>query len=190
MSIEGGQIVTFVGHSGSGKTTQLRRLIEEPNFQVLRSVTTRPPRPSDVPGEYRYTTLEEHKSLAENSKFMWNILFGQNFYAKEFDEVELALDDPFDSYVNALVPRCAGILATAYGPERVRTFLLPNPGDDILTERMLARGDTEEAAAERLRIEAEQNWAEQAQTIQGLHVIQSTGIEQRHEEIMSVLSRT
>ena len=188
MSIEGGKIITFLGQSGSGKTTQVGRLLREQNFEILRSVTTRGPRPSDLEGEYRHTTLAEHQALARANKFLWNIKFGNNFYAKEVEQVELALDDPFSCYANALVPQCAGTLAAKYGSRYIRTFLLPNPGDEILTERMLARGDTAETAALRLRQETEENWTAQAKTIPGVHIIASDGIEARHEEIMAVLS--
>ena len=59
-------ILTITGPSASGKTSLARALrLQIPGAVVLTSVTTRKPRPSDLPGEYKYETQEGFSKLKQ-----------------------------------------------------------------------------------------------------------------------------
>jgi guanylate kinase len=190
MSFETGQIITFVGQSGSGKTTQIGELIKEPGFRLLPSTTTRPPRSTDLLLEYRYKDITEYERIAAiPGRFLWDVVTGDgDRYAKDADDVSAALADTQNIYTHALTPGCADILLKKYGPKVVRTVLLPSPGDDVLIDRMITRGDAAENAAGRLISEQRDDWLAQSIAIEGLYVVKSQTIEKRHEEILDFIA--
>jgi len=144
MEKETGQIVTFVGKGGSGKTTQIRRALHEPGFRLIPSVTTRPPRDNELAGEYRYYSAEAYQQLVVTpGRLLWDVIAGNggNHYGKDAQDIEYALAHPEAVHLNALVPSSAQTLVDIYGPDQVRTIYLPDPGNEILLQRMIERGD-------------------------------------------------
>ncbi len=55
------KLISFTGVSGSGKSTIVRKLLEDPAFHIVTSTTTRPPRESDIHGEYEYVSPAEFR---------------------------------------------------------------------------------------------------------------------------------
>src|SRR4051812_26342607 len=102
--IQGGQIITLVGQSGSGKTTQIRELVAQPEFRICPSFTTRQPRTTDLPHEYHYVNHDEHGRLVKiPGRFLWDTVTGNGgHYSKDICDVMEALTDPDHMYVNAL----------------------------------------------------------------------------------------
>jgi len=177
--------VTLVGQSGSGKTTQMGKLVEA-GFRQSPNITTRPPRPAtDLPDVYRYVSGDEYGRLLAQGGLLWDVTTGNGArYSKERSEVEQALAARHNISVNALVPDKASDLVRRYGAEVIKTVWLPSPGDDVLMERMIARGDSAEGAAERVANEELEDWLAQALAIDGLYVVTGITIPERHQEIM------
>ena len=181
----GGRIVTLVGQSGSGKTTQMRELVGEQGFRLSPNITTRPPRESDLAGEYTYIPDDEYAGLLKSGRLLWNVVTGNGaHYSKDVCDVIEALTDPDNIYVHALVPGKANDLVRRYGSEVVKTIFLPSPGDDVLLKRMITRGDSARGAAERLTNEEQEGWLVQSLAITGLHVVTAQGVAERHQEIL------
>lgn len=189
MRVRGGRLLTFVGQSGSGKTTQMRELVATGEFRICPSTTTRAPRPSDLPNEYFYRELPYYKRIARSGRFLWDIVTGNgDRYAKDICDVMEALTDPDHVYVNGLVPDKAKVLAQRYGSEVVRTVLFSNPTDDELIERMTRRGDSPEKALQRLHTEKAEDWMAQAMEIDGIYVVESKSITDRNQEILDLVA--
>jgi guanylate kinase len=181
----GGRILTMIGQSGSGKSTQMAELVKVDLFRVLPSTTTRSPRPTDLPQEYRYKSPEEFEELLQTGRLMWNFPAGnQHRYGEDVQDVREALTDPDHIYTNALIPEAAKILTEKYGSGVIKTLFIPSPGDEILLSRMIQRGDSPEKAMERIQIESGQNWLDQAVAIDGIHIVSSQTIADRHQEIL------
>ena len=67
-------IFSISGVSCAGKTTLLEGLRASiPGLQPMESVTTRPGRPSDQPGEYRYVDDDEFDRIKSNGVFAWTV---------------------------------------------------------------------------------------------------------------------
>lgn len=183
--VNSGRLITLVGQSGSGKTTQMRELVEA-GFRQSPNITTRPPRlTTDLPNEYRYTDDEEYGRLLAQGKLLWDVTTGNGArYSKERSEVEQVLMHHNIS-VNALVPDKACELVRRYGAEVIKTVWLPSPGDDVLLGRMVARGDSEQGAAERIANEALEGWLTQALAIDGLYIVTEQTVSGRHKEILN-----
>ncbi|HUO50815.1 MAG TPA: hypothetical protein VMU25_04610 [Candidatus Paceibacterota bacterium] len=87
-------ILTITGPSASGKTTLMRGLIaERAGIEPLESVTTRQPRESDVPGEYKYVPESWFETFLQEDAFLWYIILHGNRYGTRKQTVDLALED-------------------------------------------------------------------------------------------------
>ena len=181
----GGRLITLVGQSGSGKTTQMRELVEA-GFRQSPNITTRPQRPAtDLPDEYRYVNDEEYGRLLAQGELLWDVITGNGArYSKERSEVEQVLATRHNTSVNALVPDKAAELVRRYGAEVIKTVWLPSPDDDVLIERMTRRGDSVQGATERIARERLEDWTAQALAIEGLYVVTGITVPDRHREII------
>lgn len=174
-------IITFVGESGTGKSTLMHSLVDKDDrFRILPSITTRARRPSDLAREYIYLSIEEHAKLAAiPGRLLWSVKAGNkdDQYAKDVLDIMDALTDDKDEddgghvYLHGLIPDAAKWLEHRYGSEVVKTVLLQSPGQEELRRRMIGRGDAPEKIEERLAKEKEANWAGQVADLEGLVVV-------------------
>ena len=90
--MEGGKLIVFSAPSGSGKTTIVRHLLEQPDLNLAFSVsaTSRPRRPKEKHGEhYYFMTISEFKQHIKNGDFLeWEEVYRDNFYGTLKSEVE------------------------------------------------------------------------------------------------------
>lgn len=108
-------IVTLTGPTASGKTSIARRLLEEiPDSSMVLSLTTRAPRPTDVPGEYRYVTHEEFENLNKQNLFEWSVPHKDQWYGTLKETLHETISNPNRVWIMILV---LDAVATA------RTFL-------------------------------------------------------------------
>ena len=89
---KGGKLLIFSAPSGSGKTTIVRYLLEQPELNLAFSVsaTSRPGRGKEKHGEhYYFMTTSEFKKHIKNDDFLeWEEVYRDNFYGTLKSEVE------------------------------------------------------------------------------------------------------
>lgn len=90
--MEGGKLIVFSAPSGSGKTTIVRYLLEQPELNLAFSVsaTSRPRRVKEKHGvHYYFMTISEFKKHIKNNDFLeWEEVYRDNFYGTLKSEVE------------------------------------------------------------------------------------------------------
>jgi guanylate kinase len=90
--MEGGKLIIFSAPSGSGKTTIVRYLLEQPELNLAFSVsaTSRPRRGKEKHGiHYYFLPLSEFKRHIKNDDFLeWEEVYRDNFYGTLKSEVE------------------------------------------------------------------------------------------------------
>ncbi len=90
--MEGGKLIIFSAPSGSGKTTIVRYLLEQPELNLAFSVsaTSRPRRGKEKEGEhYYFKSVSEFKNLIKSDSFLeWEEVYRDNFYGTLKSEVE------------------------------------------------------------------------------------------------------
>ena len=90
--MKGGKLLIFSAPSGSGKTTIVRYLLDQPELNLAFSVsaTSRPRRGKEKQGEhYYFITTSEFKKHIRNDDFLeWEEVYRDNFYGTLKSEVE------------------------------------------------------------------------------------------------------
>ncbi len=88
----GGKLIIFSAPSGSGKTTIVRHLLEQPDLNLAFSVsaTSRPRRVKEKNGEhYYFMSLSEFKNNIKADNFLeWEEVYRDNFYGTLKSEIE------------------------------------------------------------------------------------------------------
>ncbi len=90
--MKGGKLIIFSAPSGSGKTTIVRYLLDQPDLNLAFSVsaTSRPRRGKEKNKEhYYFMTVSEFKKHIKNDDFLeWEEVYRDNFYGTLKSEVE------------------------------------------------------------------------------------------------------
>ncbi|MBT8301332.1 MAG: guanylate kinase [Maribacter sp.] len=90
--MKGGKLIIFSAPSGSGKTTIVRYLLEQPELNLAFSVsaTSRTRRGKEKQGEhYYFMNVSEFKNHIKNDDFLeWEEVYRDNFYGTLKSEVE------------------------------------------------------------------------------------------------------
>jgi len=83
------RVLVIAGPSAVGKTTVMKRILElYPEFELVRSATTRAKRLDAHESEYIYLSVEEFKNRVSNGKMLEYTEFGGNFYGTPASEIE------------------------------------------------------------------------------------------------------
>ncbi|MBT8206489.1 MAG: guanylate kinase [Eudoraea sp.] len=90
--MEGGKLIIFSAPSGSGKTTIVRHLLEQPELNLAFSIsaTSRARRGKEKHGvNYYFMSISEFKKHIKNGDFLeWEEVYRDNFYGTLMSEVE------------------------------------------------------------------------------------------------------
>jgi len=90
--MKGGKLIIFSAPSGSGKTTIVKHLLNQPELNLAFSIsaTSRPRRGKEKHGEhYYFMTLSEFKKHIKEDDFLeWEEVYRDNFYGTLKSEVE------------------------------------------------------------------------------------------------------
>jgi guanylate kinase len=90
--MKGGKLIIFSAPSGSGKTTIVKHLLNQPELNLAFSIsaTSRPRRGKEKHGEhYYFMTLSEFKKHIKDDDFLeWEEVYRDNFYGTLKSEVD------------------------------------------------------------------------------------------------------
>lgn len=134
-------IVTVTGPSGAGKSSYAREIMKRrPEWALVRSVTTRPPREKDLPGEYEHADLSAFEAEKDGRLFYWTAEHHGHKYGTRLTDV-----------VGALVGRQVRLMLVdpesirslqrlqTPGPDYIAHFYLLSPAEEVLRERLNRR---------------------------------------------------
>jgi guanylate kinase len=162
--------------SGAGKTAIAAALLaRDPELSRSVSVTTRPPRPSEVDGEdYRFCNQQEFDGMAAGGELLeWARVYGRHWYGTPRAPVEKALRNGVD-VVFDIDWQGHRQLRAALPDDVVGVFILP-PSLDALEARLRTRaGDDVKEIARRMALARDEmgHWREFS------HVVVNDDLEQ------------
>lgn len=140
-----GTIITVSGVPGSGKTTLTDYLLSfDSQYCIVPSVTTRPPRERDHPGEFLHISLDEFNLRENANKFLWVAppIRGVR-YGTLRKSVGEALGRDGVSLMVITVEYLQNLRDyAAYNARSITGLYILSPGEAILRERLTKRGDT------------------------------------------------
>ena len=148
-----GDLFIVSSPSGAGKTTLIRRVLEDPriggtlHFSV--SHTTRPPRTGERDGvEYHFVDEAGFRAIEQSGGFLeWAVVHG-NLYGTSRAEVEPRLEKGLDVLLDIDVQGARQV--RSHVPEAVKVIVFP-PSREVLEARLKARAsDTPEVVRRRL----------------------------------------
>ncbi|HEX2758346.1 MAG TPA: guanylate kinase [Thermoanaerobaculia bacterium] len=148
-----GDLFIVSSPSGAGKTTLIRRVLEDPriggtlHFSV--SHTTRPPRTGERDGvEYHFVDEAAFRAIEESGGFLeWAVVHG-NLYGTSRAEVEPRLERGLDVLLDIDVQGARQV--RSHVPEAVKVIVFP-PSREVLEARLKARAsDAPEVVRRRL----------------------------------------
>lgn len=148
-----GTIITISGPSGSGKTTLADHLLSlGPQYRMIESATTRPPRERDRPNEFLYLAQEEFNQMEHEDKFLWVTppIHGTR-YGTLRESVEKALKGSNIS-IMVITIECLPLLSL-HATKDVRSIVglyILSPGEETLRLRMNRRGDNPQEIEKRI----------------------------------------
>ncbi len=146
-----GLVFVMSGPSGTGKTSILRKLLQDTeslDFSV--SYTTREIRPGEIEGEdYFFVSEKDFKSLIERGEFLeWATVHG-NFYGTSRTFVENTISKGRDILLDVDVQGAISIMKKL--EDAVYVFVAP-PSYEELERRLTSRG-TENSSSLKTRLE-------------------------------------
>lgn len=140
----GDTIYLIIGPSGAGKTT-LAQYLKVFGVPELISHTTRQPRPGEIDGHtYYFVTQEQFDSI----EMIESTVYNDNSYGTSKAEVERVLSSSGSAF--AIVDKTGVEQFKAIYGDSVKVIYIYVPVK-LAAERMRARGDSEDAIADRIR---------------------------------------
>ncbi|MBM4338580.1 MAG: guanylate kinase [Deltaproteobacteria bacterium] len=178
-----GLVFIISAPSGAGKTTLVRRVMEElPGLRFSVSYTTRPPRASEKEGvDYHFVSRDVFQEMVTNEKFLeWAEVLGHCYGTAQVDvnsleseRIDLILDIDTQGAKKAKEKLASAILI----------FILP-PSIDVLQERLLGRG-LDSAETIQFRLAHAKNDIEEAHWYD--HIIVNERVEEAVEKLKTII---
>lgn len=133
-----GILIVLSGPSGAGKGTICKALLEEGNFWLSVSATTRNPRAGEIEGKnYFFTNREDFQKRIENNDFLEYAEVYGNYYGTPRSSVIDALDKGQDVILEIDIQGALKVKENY--PGGVFIFILP-PSMEELKKRIIGRG--------------------------------------------------
>lgn len=148
-----GKIIILSAPSGTGKSTIISRLIDNPDLRLGFSVsaTSRAPRGQEQNGrEYYFLSPEEFHKKAENGEFVeWEEVYAGTCYGTLVSEVERVIGTGRNLIMDIDVKGAINV-KKRYGADALALFIMP-PSIEELERRLRSRStDSEESIRKRL----------------------------------------
>ena len=150
MSNSTGELFVIAAPSGAGKSSQIRRLLEQfPNLAFSVSATTRPPRTGENDGEhYHFIDRATFRERIGQGRFLEHAEVFGHYYGTDRAHVEQFWSQGRDVLLEIDVQGAAQVRMSH--PEACQIFILP-PSMPVLRKRLIGRGtDKADVIARRL----------------------------------------
>ncbi len=149
------RLIVVSGPSGSGKSSILKGLQGEVDFEFSVSATTRDPRPDEVHGvDYLFMDSQEFEELILGGDLLEWAIYNDNYYGTPAEPIEEALFDGRNVLLDIEIQGARQVRNSR--PDALMIFIEP-PSMEELERRLRKRGDTSESDIEaRLGIVASQ----------------------------------
>jgi guanylate kinase len=137
--------------SGSGKSTLVHRLLaSDPSLMFSISYTTRPPRPTEVPGvDYNFISRKDFDARLARGEFLEYAEKWGNYYGTNRETFESATHQGKDLVLDIDVQGARQLRVAI--PQAISIFVLP-PSREVMEQRLRSRSqDSEEVIQRRLR---------------------------------------
>ena len=134
-----GLVFIISAPSGAGKTTLIRKVMEElPGLQFSVSYTTRPPRAGEEEGkDYHFVTPFLFRKMIEKGEFLeWAEVLG-NYYGTRVPNLQELDSEERDLILDIDIQGAQKVLQQV--DEAIAIFILP-PSPEVLQERLVRRG--------------------------------------------------
>ncbi|MEE9394737.1 MAG: guanylate kinase [Planctomycetota bacterium] len=177
-----GKLAVLSGPSGVGKSTLIKRLLEDDRFALSTSATTREPREGELNGrEYHFHTLCEFQTLIDANEFLeWAIVHGHHRYGTLKSEVNRLVEA---GKIVILDIDVQGALKLEEREDLVRVFIAP-PRFEDLEVRLRSRASETESSIETRLVTARHELTLQDEYD---HVVVNDEVEKTVDALKSVL---
>ena len=178
-----GRLFVISGASGVGKSTVLKRVMEErKDLTFSVSATTRAPRPGEVDGEsYYFVTKEQFEDMIARGEFLEYDAHMANYYGTPVAQAEEKMKK--GSVILDIEPNGAFNVRKAK-PDAVLIFIAP-PSLEELQRRLAGRGDTSE---EQMKLRLERSVWEMEQIKKYDYVVINDQVETCADEILKIIA--
>jgi len=138
-SIKDGMIVVLSSPSGAGKTTLVKKISLENNFQISISHTTRPPRTNEINGkDYFFVNEDKFEALIKKDEFLEYAKVFENYYGSSKQPVIKNLDSGNNVIFDIDWQGTEQIKKQKLNYKLITFFILP-PSRKVLFERLSNR---------------------------------------------------
>lgn len=181
-----GRLIVVSGPSGSGKSSIVRRLLDELDLEFSVSATTREPRPGEADGvHYHFVSESDFEALIEEDLLLEWAVYNGNYYGTLAEPVRVANQEGRDVLLEIEIQGARQV--RAHRPDALM-FFVAAPSLEALKERLSGRGDTSVSDIdERLGI-AESEMAEAPELFD--HIVLNDVLEGATEQIANLISRS
>ncbi len=153
-----GRLIVLTGPSGVGKGTLLKHLCQRhPDLQVSVSLTTRTPRPGEIPGQsYIFVSREEFQAAIQAGELLEWAEYAGNYYGTPRQPVAQALQQ--GKWVILEIEVVGARQIRQNFPEAHLVFICP-PTGETLAQRLRQRGQDSETAIQKRLARAKEELA-------------------------------
>ncbi|MGJ8551028.1 guanylate kinase [Winogradskyella wichelsiae] len=141
-----GKLIVFSAPSGSGKTTIVRHLLNQPdlNLEFSISATSREKRGNEIHGkDYYYLSIEEFKNRIKNDEFLeWEEVYRDNFYGTLKTEISRIWAQ--GKHVIFDIDVSGGLRIKRKFPDQTIAIFVKPPDLNELVRRLKERGEESE----------------------------------------------
>ena len=150
-STKDGVMVILSSPSGAGKTTLVKKISLENNFQISISHTTRPPRTNEINGkDYFFVNKEKFEVLIKKDEFLEYAKVFENYYGSSKQAVIKNLDNGKNVIFDIDWQGTEQIKKKKLNYKLITFFILP-PSRKVLFERLSNRDMKDKNIVERMK---------------------------------------